>query len=87
MNLLLFRGGFSAWRQESLLISFKYESSATSPVSIQVSTPGLESKEEWFEIHSVWGGFSAGNCGQAKANGKFKEALIPDRARSLVQPK
>ncbi|GMQ26687.1 hypothetical protein Aoki45_33700 [Algoriphagus sp. oki45] len=82
-----FSGAYSAWRQESLLIPFKYESSATSPVSIQVSTPGLESKKEWFEIHSVWGDFSAGNCGQAKANGKFKEALIPDRARPLVQPR
>ncbi|GMQ29525.1 DUF4091 domain-containing protein [Algoriphagus confluentis] len=80
-------GTYSAWRQESLLIPFRYESTNTAPVSIQVASPGLEFFQEWFEIHSVWADFSAGNCGQAKANGSFREALIPDRVRPLNLPK
>lgn len=80
-------GIFSGWRQESLLIPIRFESSSPAAVDIQFSTPGLQPKLEWFEIHSVWGDFSAGVCGQAKAKGTFKKALIPDRARPLSTPK
>ena len=76
-------GKFSGWKQESLLIPIRFESSSTAAVDIQISIPGLGPKLEWFEIHSVWADFSAGACGQAKVNGTFEKALIPDRARPI----
>ncbi|WP_332910211.1 glycoside hydrolase domain-containing protein [Algoriphagus boritolerans] len=80
-------GIFSGWRQESLLIPIRFESLSVAAVDIQISIPGLQPKMDWFEIHSVWADFSAGECGQAKANGFFEKALIPDRARPLSTPK
>lgn len=80
-------GIFSAWRQESILIPIRFESASRAAVDIQVSIPGFDPKMEWFEIHSVLGDFSAGACGQAKANGTFGKALIPDRASPLKGPK
>lgn len=78
------RGIYSTWRQESVLIPVKFTSSSPVPVEIKVSIPGLNPKIEWFELHLVWGDFSAGNCGQAKANGTFEKVLIPDRARPVL---
>jgi hypothetical protein len=80
-------GSFSGWKQESLLIPVRFQSSSTAEVTVEVTIPGLETKIEWFEIYSVWADFSAGACGQAKANGTFQMALIPDRAVPLQAPK
>ncbi len=80
-------GLYSAWRQESILIPVRFTSSSPFPVDIQVSISGLNPKFEWFELHSVWGDFSAGFCGQAKAKGTFEKALIPDRARLVLNSK
>lgn len=74
-------GNYSAWKQESLLIPVRFESSRRFPVDIQVTVPGLEPKIEWFELHSVLADFAEGFCGQAKVEGTFEKALIPDRAR------
>lgn len=79
-------GNFSSWRQESVLIPIRFESVSRAAVKIQATVAGMNPKMEWFEIHSVWGDFSAGSCGQNKIKGTFEKVLIPDRARPLKTP-
>jgi hypothetical protein len=76
-------GEYKAWKNESVLIPFRFESLDIADVDVKFTTKNQVFDVEWFEIFSVWADFSAGHCGQSKAQGTFDRALIPDRAVPL----
>ncbi len=79
-------GDYKAWKNESVVIPFRFESTDVREVDIQFASENQNLRVEWFEIFSVWADFSAGHCGQAKMQGTFDRALIPDRAVPLKEP-
>ncbi|HSF54458.1 MAG TPA: DUF4091 domain-containing protein [Algoriphagus sp.] len=71
-------GDFVAWKNDGVLIPIRYESNSNQKVKVSYSGPNADF--QIYQLHEVWGDFSAGHCGEAKTNGTFEKVLVPDRA-------
>ncbi|MBN3583038.1 DUF4091 domain-containing protein [Algoriphagus aestuarii] len=70
---------FKAWRNETLIVPLVINADPLRSIDYNLSIASKNAHAEFAQLHFIEGDLSAGNCGEAIANGTFEKKMFPDR--------